>query len=64
MDVVEHFQMQNSQLDIQAVDDDAFLNEEEMFRLMAGSLKRLGQWALELHDNAPKILGDQNVELI
>jgi hypothetical protein len=42
LDIVEHFQMQNAELDINLVDDDAFKNEEEMFRLMAGSLKRLG----------------------
>jgi len=64
LDVVEHFQLQNAELDIQAIDDDAFKNEEEFFRLMAGSLNRLGQWALELHDNAAQILGEQNVDQI
>ena len=61
MDVVEHFQMQNAELDINDVMEDAFKNDEEFFRLMARSLNKLGQWALELHYNAPVMLGEQNV---
>jgi hypothetical protein len=56
--------MQNSELDINNVDDETFKNDEEFFRLMAGSLKRLGKWSLELHYNAPLMLGETNTQLI
>ncbi len=40
--MVEHFKMTTTELNINNIDDDDFKNEEEFFKLMAGSLNRLG----------------------
>lgn len=50
--------MQKLTLDIDEIDKDQYKNDEEFYRIMAGSINRLGQWALELHQNADKILGE------
>ena len=42
MEIIEHFQLQNTDLDIDKVDDEEFKKEEEFFALMAGAINRLG----------------------
>ena len=49
------------EMDIEKIDEDAIKEEEEFFRIMAGSINRLGQWALELHGNAANILANEGM---
>ena len=64
MEILEHFQLTNTTLDINQIEDRHFQNEEEFFRLMACSISRLGLWALEIYPNAEKVLGAQNTQMI
>lgn len=38
LDIIEHFQMKNTELDINMIDDDDYKNDEEFFHLVAGSI--------------------------
>jgi hypothetical protein len=57
LEILEHFQIQNRELDINTVDDDFVKAQEEFFHLMSGSINRLGQWCLEIYGKADVILG-------
>ena len=48
-------------MDIEKIDEDEIKEEEEFFRIMAGSINRLGQWALELHGNKMTILANKGL---
>jgi hypothetical protein len=56
LDILEHFQIEIRDLDINTVDDDTVKNKEEFFHLMSGAINRLGQWCLEIYGKAELIL--------
>ena len=56
LDILEHFQIEIRDLDINTVDDDTVKNKEEFYHLMAGAINRLGQWCLEIYGKAELIL--------
>ena len=58
LDVVAHFQaMPKPELDINTCDDAAERRVERFHQIIAGSLNRLGVWALELKGHAFELLG-------
>lgn len=59
LEILDHFQMQHTNLDIDNFEDPALLNEERFFTIMAGALQRLGTWVLELTDNVKTLLGSE-----
>jgi hypothetical protein len=42
IEILDHFQMKFVEMDIEKIDEDAIKEEEEFFRIMAGSINRLG----------------------
>ena len=58
LDVVAYFQaMPKPELDINTCDDAAERRVEQFHQIIAGSLNRLGVWALELKGHANELLG-------
>ena len=58
LDIIEHFQMKNAELDIDMIDDDDYKNDEEFFHLVAGSINRLGLWSVEIEAGIEKLIED------
>jgi hypothetical protein len=56
LEIIEHFNPQFPELDIDCADDDEQLVDERFFHIMAGSINRVGIWCLELHENAGRLL--------
>lgn len=61
LEILEHFQLQNTEMDIDNYEDEAQLNEEKFFSIMAGALQKLGNWCLELIDNVKTLLKDDQM---
>lgn len=66
LDIIEHFQMKNTELDINMIDDDDYKNEEEFFHLVASSVCRLGQWSIDIETGIEQMIeeGPQKKELV
>ena len=63
LEILEHFQMKHLEIDMDKIDEDEIKDEEEFFRIMAGSINRLGQWSLELHGSVNTLLNN-NASLV
>ena len=42
VEIIEHFNLQNKELIMDQIDDDAICEEEQFFALVAGSINKLG----------------------
>ena len=57
LEILEHFKMQNTTMDMDVFENENILNEEQFFHLMAGAINRLGIWSLELQENVKTFFG-------